>query len=79
MSKHRGHKSYTSPSANPIEKAEDLFLTKVDALLTELAYTLADMPSHHTLPKNLQQLVGQVAKGYVVMTDGARAYNRSRR
>ncbi len=74
--RHKQYKAYSPATVNPIEKAEREFMTSVDALLTDLAYTLADMPAHKTLPKNLQHLVGQVAKGYVTMADAARAYNR---
>jgi len=74
----RSYKEYEPKRVNPIEQAEQMFTTKVNGLLNELAYAIADMPKHSSLPKDLQTLVGQVAKGYVIMTDGARAYARSK-
>jgi hypothetical protein len=74
----RSYREYQIPKANPIEQAEQAFTTKVNGLLNELAFAIADMPKYTSLPKDLQTLVGQVAKGYVIMTDGARAYARSK-
>ncbi len=73
--RHKQFKTYSVKSQHPVEKAEDLFVKRVENILGALSQTLSEMPGVTALPQDLGNLVKQVAKGYVTMTEGARSYS----